>query len=65
MHKFGKLVRMVIRAFTEADYTEVGRIALQVHPETQLTAARLREGDRTRARHLETGGFLAEIAVEL
>ena len=52
---------MVIRMFTEADYPAIGRIALQVQPETQLTEARLREADRTRAQHLETGGFLAEI----
>ncbi len=47
--------------FTEADYPAISRIALQVHPETQLTAARLHEADRTRARYLETGGFLAEV----
>lgn len=52
---------MVIRMFTEADYSNISHIALQTQPDTQLTAARLHEADRARARHLETGGFLAEI----
>ncbi len=47
--------------FTKADYPAISRIALQTQPETQLTAARLLESDRTRARHLETGGFVVEV----
>lgn len=44
-----------------ADYPAISRIAARVEPETRLTATRLREADRTRARGLETGGFLAQI----
>ncbi len=52
---------MTIRTFAAADYPAISRIAARVEPETRLTAARLREADRTRVPGLETGGFLAEI----
>ena len=52
---------MTLRTITAADYPVISRIALQVHPETQLTAERLDEADRARARHLKSSGFLAAI----
>ncbi len=52
---------MVIRRVTAADYPAISQITVQVQPETQLTAARLGEADQTRAEHLKTGSFLAEI----
>ena len=52
---------MILRTVTTADYPAISRIALQAYPETQLTAERLNEADRTRARHLKSGGFLATI----
>lgn len=52
---------MTIRIFTAADYLSISRIAARVDSETRLTAARLREADRTRVPGLETGGFLAQV----
>ena len=52
---------MTIRTFTAADYPSISRIAARVKPDTRLTAARLREADRTRTRGLEAGGFLNEM----
>lgn len=52
---------MVIRAFAAADYAAISEIASNARPDTSWTAAQLHEADRTRARHLEFGGFLAEV----
>ena len=52
---------MTLRTMTAADYPVISGIAFQVQPETQLTAERLDEADRTRAPHLKSGGFLTAI----
>ena len=52
---------MTLRTITAADYPVISGIALQIHAETQLTAERLDEADRARARHLKSSGFLAAI----